>query len=50
MEMLTKILIGWAATIPLAMLASIVAYLILVPGYNYDGPNMYNMTNATKCE
>ena len=34
--MILKIVIGWAATIPLAMLVTVVTYVALRPSYAHD--------------
>jgi phosphate/sulfate permease len=50
MRILIKILIGWAVTIPLSMIVTIIMYLIVMPHYGYDDlltiPSL-NGTNET---
>ena len=36
MAMLTKIVVGWAATIPLAMIVSVVIFEAMLPFYHSD--------------
>ena len=35
-NMIFKIVLGWAATIPLAMLVTVTAYLAMLPSYARD--------------
>jgi phosphate/sulfate permease len=36
MGMIARILVGWAATIPLAMLVSVLVYTALMPAYPHN--------------
>ena len=50
-EVLKKIFIGWAVTIPLAMLVSVIMFVIFVPAFgnneNGNGGGGANITNTT---